>query len=267
MKKTTLTLIAAVAVMLSACDKSNNDYSLVEVILNQTQLDYDENGLWTGATDGNATVISQGIAFSHSAYDGAWTSGFVASRNSDTGDYTSANWPYWIDWREHLFTAITGGGKSGTRTPYLVAYWDARNEDSVINITEVTDASCYFMRADQAEFTPVSMLVCNTTYTYYTMMHGMIMAKKFANGDWLKLNAYGITANGKTTGPVEFYLADYRSGNAMLITDWAYVNLESLGQVKGVYFTMDSSDKDKLTNKIYTPSYFAIDRVVVDTKQ
>ncbi len=243
-KKSTILLFAVITATLTACDKSNADYSQVEVLLNQTQLRYDDNGLWADAMNETSNVVSQGITFSHTAVPmlNSWT-GFVASRNSDTTDYSTGNW------NEHLFTATTGGGKSGTRTPYLVACW---NPSDTVN--GASGASCSF-----------TMLACNTTRTYYAMVNGTPQSKKFAVGDWLKLNAYGVTADGKTTGPVEFYLADYGNGEAKTITSWTYVNLEPLGRVKTVYFTMQSSDNG--LNGINTPTYFAVDRIIIDTKK
>lgn len=254
-KKSTILLFAVIAATLTACDKSNADYSQVEVLLNQTQLRYDDNGLWADALNETSNVVSQGIIFSHTAVPilNSWT-GFVASRNSDTTDYSTGNW------NEHLFTATTGGGKSGTRTPYLVACWNPSD-----TVKEASGASCSFARTDSTEFTPVSMLACNTTRTYYAMVNGTPQSKKFAAADWLKLNAYGVTADGKTTGPVEFYLADYSNGEAKTITSWTYVNLEPLGRVKTVYFTMQSSDNG--LNGINTPTYFAVDRIIIDTKK
>ncbi len=255
-KKSTILLLAVTAATLTACDKSNADYSQVEVLLNQTQLHYDNNGLWADAMNENANVVSQGITFSHTAVPAlnSWT-GFVASRNSDTADYSTGNW------QEHLYTATTGGGKSGTRTPYLVACW---NQNDTVT-TGANGASCSFARTDSTEFTPVSMLACNTTRTYYAIINGTSTSKKFADGDWLKLNAYGVTADGKTTGPVEFYLANYSNNEAKTITDWTYVNLETLGRVKTVYFTIQSSDNGQ--NGINTPTYFAVDRIIIDTKE
>ena len=253
MKKATLLLMAAFILALTSCDKSNDDNTLVEVLLNQTQLAYDSVGVWTGAMDPTAQVVSQGIQFSHSAVP-AWNSwtGFVASRNRDTTDYSAQNW------LEHQFAAITGGGKSGTGTPYFVAYW---NSSEVVN--SLADASCSFCKTDSAEFTPVSMLVSNTTYTYYAMLNGTNWSKKFAKGDWLKLSAYGIAADGQITGPVETYLADYRTDTPSILKGWTYVNLEALGKVKGVFFAIDSSDKGEWG--INTPTYFAVDRIIIDT--
>lgn len=254
MKKITLLAIAAIALLTASCDKSNDDNTQVTMLLNQTQISYDSNGVWTDAMTEGTNVVSQGLKFSHNviAVQGKW-SGFVASRSNDVADYSTDIW------LNHQYTVMCGGGKSGERTPYLVAKWD-----STKNATSLAGAACSMTYADSTEFTPVSVLVNNTTYTYYAIQNGTERSRMFAAGDWYKLSVWGVKADGETTGPVEVYLADYRDAVPVLVKDWTYVNLEQLGKVRGIYFTVDSSDKGRLGIK--TPTYFALDRLTIDTK-
>ena len=236
-----LTLITMAVTMLlaaSSCDKSNDYNTQVTLLLNQTPISYDSRGVWTDAMT--------------EAVQGRW-SGFVASRSSDVADYSNDIW------LNHQHTVMGGGGKSGERTPYLVAKWD-----STENAASMAGASCSVTYGDSTEFTPVSALVNNTTYTYYAIQNGTPQSRKFTAGDWYKLSVWGVKASGETTGPVEVYLADYRNSMPVLVKDWTYVNLEQLGKVRGIYFTIDSSDKGRLGIK--TPTYFAIDRLTIDTK-
>lgn len=252
-----LTLITMAVTMLlaaSSCDKSNDYNTKVTLLLNQTPISYDSRGVWTDAMTEGTNVVSQGLKFSHEAIavQGRW-SGFVASRSSDVADYSNDIW------LNHQHTVMGGGGKSGERTPYLVAKWD-----STENAASMAGASCSVTYGDSTEFTPVSALVNNTTYTYYAIQNGTPQSRKFTAGDWYKLSVWGVKASGETTGPVEVYLADYRNSMPVLVKDWTYVNLEQLGKVRGIYFTIDSSDKGRLGIK--TPTYFAIDRLTIDTK-
>ncbi len=252
-----LTIAAIAATMLiaaSSCDKSNDDNTQVTLLLNQTPISYGYNDVWTEAMSEGTNVVSQGLKFSHKVIAVAgWWSGFVASRSNDVADYSNDIW------LNHQYTVMGGGGKSGERTPYLVAKWD-----STRNATSIANAACSVTYADSTEFTPVSVLVNNTTYTYYAIQNGTEWTRKFTAGDWYKLSVWGVKASGETTGPVEVYLADYRDSVPVLVKDWTYVNLEQLGKVKGIYVTVDSSYKGRLGIK--TPTYFAIDRLVIDTK-
>jgi hypothetical protein len=109
--------------------------------------------------------------------------------------------------------------------------------------------------------------LANTTYAALSMLQGDSFAKQFggASGndpDYFVLNITGYDAVGMETGTVDFYLADYRfADNAqdVLVSDWTYVNLSSLGAVSSLAFSMDSSDSGAWG--INTPAYFALDRL------
>ena len=64
---------------------------------------------------------------------------------------------------------------------------------------------------------------------------------------------------------MDVYLADYRNADPGLdyvLTDWAWVDLTSLGdQVSQLGFTLTSSDNSRFG--MNTPAYFAIDNLVV----
>jgi hypothetical protein len=255
MNKKLALLLSIALLFLTSCDKDNDEDSKVVVLLNQTAINYDSTNVWTDALKAGTNIVSQNVKFSHDAVpDWNTWSGFVATRNKDVTDYSTGNW------LEHQFTCMSGGGTSGKGTPYLVAYWNS-SEGSTPTLAK---ASCNFTYGDNQEFTPISVNLNNTTYTYYAVINGTAYSKKFASGDSLVVHAYGVTKNGTVTGPVDAYLADYRSGTPKVIKDWTYFNLEALGKVVGVYFTMDSSDKG--TWGINTPTYFAIDQVIIDTK-
>jgi len=72
----------------------------------------------------------------------------------------------------------------------------------------------------------------------------------------------GIDVNGDYTGTVDFYLADYRFDNNSedyIIDNWTWVDLSLLGDVVGLEFSIDSSDKEAFG--INTPAYFAMDNL------
>jgi len=109
---------------------------------------------------------------------------------------------------------------------------------------------------------PVYVMLANTTYTALAIKYGYGYAKKFGgysgdDPDWLKVSIYGYPTWGGVTGPVEFYLADFRSSdnsNDYIAKAWNYVNLSSLGNVKRLEFQITSSD-------VGTPLYFCLDNL------
>ncbi|MGN1245728.1 MAG: DUF4465 domain-containing protein [Muribaculaceae bacterium] len=250
-----LSLIAAIMAMLGqSCTSNPEERGAVTAILNQIAIEYDANGVWKGATDASAVISYGDMTFSHN-YFADWNSweGFVATRNNDTDDYSAGNW------LEHQYTAITGGGISGNATPYMVAYW---NSSEVLDDALTVKPSCRITYGSEGTlFRPLSAFVTNTTYAYYAMAEGTAWSKKFEQGDYLKLLAYGITADNTISGPVEIALADYDSKFDAPANEWIFFNLEPLGVVKEVFFRMESSDTGKWG--INTPTYFAIDRMSV----
>lgn len=253
-QKTLIPALACVAAMLASCSRNPEEEGAITVVLNQIAVGYDAQGVWTGAMSSTDVIDFYGVTFAHAGMPewNTWN-GFVASRNSDTADYTSGNW------LEHQFTAITGGGMSGVATPYMVAYW---NSGEVLENVLTTDKpSCLVQYAGGNVFKPLSVFVTNTTYSYCAMKNGTQWSKKFSKGDYCKLLAYGITVDDTVTAPVEMFLAKYETDGDLPVSQWVYFNLESLGRVKAVFFRMESSDTGKWG--MSNPAYFAIDRMSI----
>ncbi|MDD2961057.1 MAG: DUF4465 domain-containing protein [Muribaculaceae bacterium] len=258
MKKFRLLSILSILCLISgltSCKSTDDVDAQILLALNTCQISYGENDVWVDTYTENTSLECNGISFSHTA-NPAWNvwNGFVATRNSDNTDYSTGNW------LEHQWTSMSKGGMSGAGTPHLVAYWNNTETADV----EAAKASCriYIGNELQLSVYPQYVYLNNTSYTYYTMKNGSAYSKKFAKGDYLKLNIYGYSSDKGVVGPVEFYLADYRSDNTAewkLISEWTYVNLEQLGSVEYIYFQMESSDVGQWG--INTPTYFALDRL------
>ncbi len=239
---------------LSSCDKTEDVDDMITVYLNQTEIPYDDNGIWANALTESSYIISQNVVFSHEVIPewNTWN-GFIASRSSDISDYSDS-----FAWMEHQYTAITGGGISGAGTPYLIAYWNS-SEGSDIDSEQ---ASCHLTYGTEKKaFIPQSAYITNTSYCYYTMLNGSPFSKKFSTGDYFNLLIYGVKTDGTKTGPVKFALADYSNDTDTPINTWEYVNLEELGEVVGIIFQMESSDTGMFG--INTPTYFAADRITI----
>ncbi len=102
--------------------------------------------------------------------------------------------------------------------------------------------------------------VSNTAYAYNGMAVGDGFATAFSQGSWFKLTAVGFDADDEETARVDFYLADYRSDNALdhyILDTWQWMDLRSLGKVAKVRFLLDGSDKGQYG--LNTAAYFALD--------
>jgi len=107
--------------------------------------------------------------------------------------------------------------------------------------------------------------ISNSTYAYLSMLEGDAFAKKFGgetgnDPDFFLLTIKGIYQGEEKPDSVNFYLADYRfEDNAMdyILDEWESVNIEILGVVDQLVFTLSSSDVGQFG--MNTPAYFCID--------
>lgn len=153
------------------------------------------------------------------------------------------------------YASFAGGGAGGSAT-YAVAFEDA--------FTPVPPLISF-----SGDVTLSSVRVTNTTYTGISMRDGDPFAKQFggpggSDPDFFRLTIHGLDANGDDVSALEVFLADYRFADPaddFILDTWALVDLSSLGAVRGLRFTLDSTDNG--TFGMNTPAYFAIDDLVV----
>ncbi len=244
-------IILAPLALTSCSDDDNNSRT---VITDLSQLSYNENGVWAG-WNVDDDLETQGFEFSHDYTDygggAGMSSGFVAAKQTDN-EFHNPMYDY-------QFTVMPQGGKDGFGTPYMVAYWSSYDEMGDIDYDDRTCHITYTGGGDTPMvFSPIGMYVTNNCYAYYSMSQGDAYAKKFGDGDWFKLTAHGVRADGTET-TADFYLADFReTGSKGIVSDWQYFDLTGLGNVLLIYFTMDSSDSGAWG--MNTPAYFAIDK-------
>ena len=191
---------------------------------------------------------------------GDFTSGSATFNNNYNTEYSS--WDGWsysnksqIDPVEKgtagQYTAKPGIAQSGSN--YGIAYVGfAENPSMTLDTAGVVGG----------------LRITNNNYAYYSMTDGDSFAKKFGgttgnDEDWFKLTIEGFDAGSVSTGTVDFYLADYRfvdNGLDYIVDSWTSIDLTSLGTVKSLEFTLDSSDYSY--GYMNTPAYFAMDTVV-----
>ncbi|MBR1631081.1 MAG: DUF4465 domain-containing protein, partial [Paludibacteraceae bacterium] len=224
MKKTSfLRLMAATLCIaaLAACS-SENDEKVITLNLNKANLTFDENGLWDGTYSTEAGSLDvQLFSFDHEAgeYNGTpWWMGFTASKES-TGEanYTGC---------------VAKGGVDGVGTPYVTM--------SMLSSNVIFN--------DEKAHVVKGLYVCNQTGTYASITdeNGFGPARPFKKGDYCTLTINGLDEDYSPVGDgVVWYVADYRSDNPedwTVNNAWEWIDLEQLGAVYGLSFTMYSTD-------------------------
>lgn len=97
----------------------------------------------------------------------------------------------------------------------------------------------------------------NTTWGISSMRDGdAIAGAPFDETDWLKLTIYGLWAM-DTINSVDFYLAH----DGVMITEWTWVDLSSLGEVDELQFQVTGSRTGEFG--LNTPGYFCMDNLNV----
>lgn len=202
---------------------------------------YDGRDASGGFSSGDLTYINN-----YNADYQSWD-GFAYSNVTDT---TTSGW-------ENAYGVIAGSGQ-GASDNFAIGY--------VAPFAGATPTHLHFAN-DQAG--PIAgAYFCNTTQAYLSLRDGDSFAKKFggddgSDPDWFKLSVYGLDVAGQRSGPVDFYLADFRfdsSTDDYIVQDWTWLDLSSLGEVWGLAFELTSSDTGDYG--MNTPAYFAMDTVM-----
>lgn len=184
---------------------------------------------WNGS-DGTGGFFSSGYAFSNN-YNLSYASwdGFAYSNITNTTAEGFAA----------QYNAITGSGTDNSEN-YVIGYDSsfATNPPTITLSNEQVISGAFFT---------------NNNYAFYSMTNGDDFSKKFTADDSFELTIIGLDAAGAETGQVEFKLAD----GTNIVDTWTYVNLESLGTVKQLTFSLSSTDNGDYG--MNTPAYFCMD--------
>jgi hypothetical protein len=211
-------------------------------IANFDDLNLVPESYWNGSDQSGG--FTSGSAYFNNNYDstyGSWD-GFAYSNVTDTA---SSGW-------SAQYNAITGIGQNGSAN-YGIGYvgW---TEPPAITLDTASVVNGFY--------------VTNNNYAYYSMLNGDAFAKKFGGSsgddeDWFLLTIMGKDVGGAATGTIDFYLADYRfadNSEDYIVKTWEYIDLSSLGVVKNIEFSLNSSDVGEWG--MNTPAYFALDTIV-----
>lgn len=151
---------------------------------------------------------------------------------------------------------------------YANATKQKENKFMVYNQPQTADAAAIKFEGN-ASYVIGTISVANTHLSHLVMKYGTENGIRPFGGenndlkDWCKLIIEGFDTNGTQTDTVNFYLADYRFANKRknyIVSDWSTVNLQKLGKVNKVVFSITSSVTDA-ENNVLTPKQFCLDEV------
>jgi len=212
----------------------------------------DKDGKWVYTYDDHYPSLDFGdyYSFAHMRYyvgggnpstdEMTYWDGFTLCTNGDNTDYGYSGSSTF--WTEHQWGCMAGGGIDSLGNlvkgaPYLVAYWGYNYEEEYMRSLQV-DFS------DNETHRPIGIWICNHPWAYYGIVHDDGFAHSFAdNGAEFNLIVHGLDEEGKEAGmPIVVHLASYHDNKLEISRNWIWVNLSSLGQVNGIWFTMESTD-------------------------
>ena len=200
----------------------------------------------------DAWIKDENFRFSHlrsgENWGGSYWEGFTVSKSTDNA-YDHEDFP------NRQWGAMTQGGIAGVGTPYVQTFY---------SFFGGSGNSCEIQLLSENARTVQGTYVTSTPYVAKCIYDGFFVARPFHQGDYLTITAHGLVTDADTLAyndkSVTFYAADYRSENPqnwMFHEDWQWMDLTALGDVNGVYFTMESTDSGDFGAN--TAFYFALD--------
>lgn len=235
-----VTTIVAGLFLFSSCD--DEEYN-EEKISFQSQV-LNESGYWNGS-DGSGSFRIGIATFSNTFTD--WG-----------GGYTS--------WDGFALSNITDIQTTGLSNQYSAFVLNPSNTPNIYAICYVYGDNAKIIFDQPVQLS--SLLITNSTYTYWSMKNGDLYSKKFggvsgADPDWLKLTVKGYNTSGEEVKSAEFYLADYQfasPSNDYIIDNWQKVDLSLFDDISELRFYLSSSDTSDFG--MNTPAYFCLDNLV-----
>lgn len=201
--------------------------------------------------------------------------GFVSGPLNFPNDYNES-WASWSGWAYSNMSDDSTAGFLNQYSAITAEGFNAAASEGVnygvgyIPIDFITGENIavpvYFDNDESHEIK--GLYVTNSTYATLTMEYGDDFTEKFGgesgnDPDFFMLSVLGYV-NGTETGPVDFYLADYRfedNTRDYIIKTWQWIELSSLGEVDSLKFNLVSSDVGFYG--MNTPGYFCIDQIYV----
>jgi hypothetical protein len=230
--------------------------------LSSKNFSLDSNKSYWVESFSNAPLVVGPFTFDHSGAEdwGGYWGGYTVSANGDSDDYGSSNSTHTGGWIPHQWGNMAGGGIKTDAEGNVV-----KNEDGVIQ----TEQAIPYLIGNGSDvsnidfditYEVVGMYVNNHPWPYYENIYGGAFARALnQEGDYFKLIIRGLDENGIESGSVEYLLAEYKDGELIQSTNWEWLDLSSLGRVKGLSITFQSTDMS--TYGMNTSAYFCLDKL------
>lgn len=237
--------------------------SLNAFTLNSSNGTSTTGGYYWNQTYSNTNFTSGIFTFSHSGgvvtgYN--YWDGFTVSNVADLTNYGS---PGSSDgWIAHQWGCMAVESSS---TNFLIGYWGYYMKDfksGLTNFTESGFSNWVKLGNGSSTYNAQEVSVAMHPWPYYGNLYGDGFARPFALGDYFVLKIYGVNASNQIVGPVNYYMADYRTAKPTMSKEWNKVNITSLGAVKYLMFQMESTD----ASAQYGPNtavYFCLNNIKV----
>lgn len=173
-----------------------------------------------------------------------------------------ANFDAWTGWS---ISNVTDNLTPGYANQYASMSGSGYNSSSNYAVSYVSGATHIRLDAAARGGVVQGFYVNNNAFAYYSMKDGDAFAKKFGGPSGNDPDFFLLTIRKYLNGQlypqtIEFYLADFRFSNNTqdyIIDEWTYVDLQSLGNVDSLEFTLSSSDVGSFG--MNTPAYFCLD--------
>ncbi len=233
---------------------AQNNFNADDVLSDFECLILEPDSYWNGADLSGG--FTSGLAYFPNVFDTTWMA-WNHWAYSNMADDTTAGWL-------NQFSAITAQGYdpiSSGGVNYGLAFVpsDLMTANIIPIAMNFSDMKAHLVKG---------LYVTNTTYAALSMEHGDQVSKKFGgetgdDPDYFKLLVWGMI-NGSSTDIKEFFLADYcfeNNDEDYIVKSWEWIDLESLGEVDSLMFSMESTDVGLYG--INTPTYFCIDNVTI----
>lgn len=206
---------------------------------------------------------------------GGYQDGFSATLGTFTTDlniggavfhntYTRSDWGFGLteSFSGFAYSKETDNTTPGYGNQYSCVAGTGSGGSPVYGLFYANPAQTVFF--DQAT-TITSIDLCNSTYAYYSMLEGDAFAKKFGgesgqDPDYFFVRIVGLSGDHRQDS-TDFYLADFRfedPAQDYLIQTWTTVDLQFMGEVTALEFSLHSSDTGDWG--MNTPAYFCVDQ-------
>lgn len=194
--------------------------------------------------------------------------GYASKVNFESGSFIFPNYymPAFYSWFGYSYTNLTSTTSTGYPDQYNSCVGHGVNNSSIY-LTAYPDGTMWGEDAiielkGDAQIVP-GTYITNTAWVVNSIVNGdEFSGGPFVEGDWFTVTFHAIDVAGNETGSLDVYLADYRSSvesERYYLNDWKYIDLSTLGEVKGFKFTFDSNRKTEYG--LTTPTYFCLDNL------